>query len=72
MAQERVTVTALRAHRSGWAGGAVAEGGEYAVPAAAVPSLVRQGLVADPAAKAAPKGKSRAAAVAGDGEDAAE
>lgn len=45
-----IEVTALRAHRSGYAPGyTVAVGESYFVPEGAVAALVRQGLVAEPA-----------------------
>lgn len=55
-----VEVTALRAHKSGYAAtGKVAEGDTYPVPPGVVPSLVRQELVADPAAPSAPAGEQK-------------
>lgn len=57
---ELVEVTATRSHRSGYAvKGRVEPGDTYSVPVSALPSLVRQQLVADPAAPK-PKGKAKA------------
>lgn len=48
-----VEVTAARAHRSGYAEPREVEtGATYRVPDHRVPSLVRQGLIVDPAAAA--------------------
>lgn len=58
---ELVKVTALRPHRSGYAGGNVEKDGAYSVPASAVAGLVRQKLIADPHKPAKRKAASKAA-----------